>query len=193
MKKAIICFILVSILIAGCGKEKLVTGNAEIDWVDFIKVKGITYLADFETTGFDLDKGGVGKEYARVKYKVSDNVHNPSYEIQNGDAAFLEVGTKIYALNGYSPDCRLAVYVNEKVRIYDVDSNPDAIKGEDLLDIGGKVQYIDVIKEDENGLSEKYKIGAVDNVSKLVNYILDAEVDYNKQLKFRIPCIASKH
>lgn len=176
-----IYFVLLTMFFTGCNSDRMIDGNSEIDWIDFIKVKGITYVADYDQTGLKIDKLEIGKEYADVKYKLSDIVHNPAYKTQNGDAAFLDVGTKIYKLQGYSPDFRLVAYDNEKIRIYDADYNIDADKGEDILDIREKVENIDVDMEDEEGTTKTYKIDDSDKVKKLVEYIMNSQIDYNMQ------------
>ena len=186
MKKATIYFVLLILFLTGCNNNRMIDGNSEvgwIDWIDFIKVKGITYVAEYDQTGLEIDKLEIGKEYADVKYRLSDIVHNPDYKIQNGDAAFLDIGTKIYKLHGYSPNFRLVAYDNEKIKIYDADYNIYADKGEDILDIREKVENIDVDMEDEDekGTTKAYIIDDSDKVKKLVEYIMNSPIDYNMQ------------
>jgi hypothetical protein len=91
-----------------------------IDWVDFIKLNGHSYQGIY--TGTLSDPSLVGKEIGTVKFRVSDNVTNPNYKIKDGDAAFLEKGTKIY----------------------DVKENPDLVTVKDQEAIGGyRVYYRD--------------------------------------------------
>jgi hypothetical protein len=91
--------------------------NAQIDWVDFIQVGSVQYLARPETASSvrDVDLGPV---YARVKFKVSGHVCDPSYRLKDGDAAFLDVGTAIYQVTGSSPTQRLAVRSRGRLVLY---------------------------------------------------------------------------
>ncbi|MFJ7738376.1 hypothetical protein ACIQ2D_18835 [Lysinibacillus sp. NPDC097287] len=81
---------LLVILLAGCQKV--------IDWVDFIKWNGKNYYVIF--SGALADDQYVGNQIGTVKFKVADNVTSSSYKIKDGDAAFHEKGTNIYALEG---------------------------------------------------------------------------------------------
>jgi len=86
-----------------------------IDWVDFIKWDGVMY--DRIYSGVLADEKYIGEKLGTVKFKVADNITNPSYKVKNGDAAFHEKGTELFtikdmpgfiavksehALNGYS-------------------------------------------------------------------------------------------
>lgn len=72
----------------------------------FIKLNDITYTQRSQTIAInqsDLDP------YGEIRYKVADNVQNPSYRPNNGDAAFLEPGTIVYSQQGFSPSVQLIV------------------------------------------------------------------------------------
>ncbi|MDQ0877481.1 hypothetical protein QFZ77_006140 [Paenibacillus sp. V4I3] len=70
-----------------------------IDWVDFLKVDGITYTGTWHSVL--TDPGKISKEIGKVRFKVSENVHDSKYKTKDGDAAFLEKGTSIYEVVGY--------------------------------------------------------------------------------------------
>lgn len=91
---------LLVILLAGCQQSILGGSHTKIDWIDFIKWDDMEYLGIY--TGVLADDGYVGKQIGTVKFKVADNVTNPSYKTKNGDAAFHEKGTAIYAVEGES-------------------------------------------------------------------------------------------
>ena len=91
---------LLVILLAGCQQSILGGSHTKIDWIDFIKWDDMEYLTIY--TGVLADDGYVGKQIGTVKFKVADNVTNPSYKTKNGDAAFHEKGTAIYAVEGES-------------------------------------------------------------------------------------------
>ncbi|WP_440116854.1 hypothetical protein [Paenibacillus sp. QZ-Y1] len=57
---------------------------------------------------------------------------------ENGDAAFLPIGTVVYELKGYKAQFR--VVADQK--IYEVKENPDAESMGDLLGIEGKVERV---------------------------------------------------
>ncbi|WP_042455518.1 hypothetical protein [Neobacillus dielmonensis] len=70
-----------------------------IDWVDFLKWDGKEYLGIYD--GVLSDEKYIGEKVGTVKFKVADNVNNPSYKTKDGDAAFHPKGTEIYSINGY--------------------------------------------------------------------------------------------
>ncbi|MBT2690576.1 hypothetical protein J7I93_20680 [Bacillus sp. ISL-47] len=111
MKIPIVFIILLSLL-SGCRSMPFDT-HTVIDWVDFIKWEGREYNGIY--TGILADEKFLGEKAGEVKFRVADNVTNPNYKIQNGDAAFHEKGTEIYAIKG-QPDL-IAV------------KNPDEING----------------------------------------------------------------
>ena len=78
--------------------------TASIDWVNFIQVGSTQYVTGPQMTPDALQESDLGPVYARVKFKVSGNVCDPTYKIKDGDAAFLDPGTPFYQ----SPATRLA-------------------------------------------------------------------------------------
>jgi len=179
MKKLItittLALLVVSALVSqtGCTDEKLTTVIVDIDWVNFIKFNDITYLRKVTTTDFFQEEDLV--YFDKVRFKLADNVNQPSYGSKNGDAAYLEEGTPIYSIKGYSPDFRLIANTGTKILLYEADTNPHAEKGADLLDIGGKVEYIDINASD--GKTNLASIKEESLVSSLVEMVLNAPVD----------------
>ena len=90
---------------------------AKISWTDCLKINNIMYSGDFKQTL--ADAASLGEEMGKVKFNVSQNVNNPSYRFRNGDAAFLEVGTKIYSVKS-DPEA-VAVKVGEDYFLYKAD------------------------------------------------------------------------
>ncbi|TXK83727.1 hypothetical protein [Paenibacillus sp. N3.4] len=85
------------ILLSGCQ-----FGNVHhtiIDWVDFLKLNGVTYQGAWNAALTDPSK--IGKEIGKVRFKLEGNVDNPNYKIKDGDAAFLEKGSAIFEVVGY--------------------------------------------------------------------------------------------
>ena len=148
----------------------------QIDWVNFIRFGGITYLASTLHSGRPLQASDLGPQFASVKFKLEDHVQDPHYQTRDGDAAFLDAGTRIYAVKGYKPTFRLTAYVNHNVLLFDADTNPKAKIGADLLDIGGKVNYIGV-NSNQDGTTELAAIKNPKQVAQLVAMVLSAPVD----------------
>ena len=67
--------------------------NAQIDWVNFIEVGSMQYVAGPQSRTV-LQDSDLGAVYADVKFKMSGNVCDPNYRLKDGDAAFLDAGTK---------------------------------------------------------------------------------------------------
>ena len=164
--------LMLSLVASSCNSQ---TGNVivNIDWVDFLKFNDITYLREIQNNPVNQDNLTF---YTEVKFKIADNVNNPNYSSKNGDAAFLEAGTKIYTLAGYSPNFRLVAIKDQELLIYEADTNPNAKKGGDLLDIGDKVDCID-INSSIDGKTELASVKDKMQVDQLVQMVLDAPVD----------------
>ena len=158
------------LLSVGCANVEW--GFASIDWVDFIKLNDISYYGDYRSDSIDENDLSL---YDKIRHNVN-NVRNPAYKIKNGDAAFLEAGTPVYSVAGYAPTFRLVARKNQELFIYEVGSNPKAKIGSDLLDIGGKVDYIS-INSAIDGKSELASIREQTQVDYLVRMILEAPVD----------------
>jgi len=144
-----------------------------INWVDFIKFNDIMYQR--ETQSVSVNEINLSP-YDEIKFKIADNVNDPAYKSKNGDAAYLEKGTRVYTLTGYSPDFRFVARENQELLIYEADTNPRAKKGSDLLDIVNKVEYIG-INSKIDGTTELASIKGRSQVDELVHLILDAPVD----------------
>lgn len=123
--RVLICFIFVLVLI-GCTKDWNPMRHTIIDWVDFVKLEGGTYQALY---GVVLSDPGLvtGEVAGKVKFHVDENVTNPSYETKEGDAAFLEEGTKLYVIQGLDPTSYLAVKDDTKVGGYKLYGNEDLV------------------------------------------------------------------
>jgi hypothetical protein len=164
---------------AGTSEERCpkIEGDAIIDWVEFFKHNGITYVMDWDSPKGAVDESDVGDVYAEVECKISDRVSDPHYETRDGDAAFLDIGTKFHVMKGYAPTFRLlAKSTDGKWTIYEADTSPAARTGADLLDIDGKVTYIGV-NSYEDGISEIGAIHDRDDVESMVRMALQAPVD----------------
>ncbi len=149
----------------------------EIDWVDFIVLNDINYHRAY-LDNYKLEKDKVGKVIGKVEFTVANNIYNPKYKVKNGDAAFLEKGIKIYKLENYSTNFRVAVYTNNEWIIYEADNNPKAQMGEDLLDINNKVTRIGINSETD-GKTELAAINDKATINRLVELVSNAKVNQN--------------
>lgn len=144
-----------------------------IDWVDFIRLGGITYLRAAPPS--TIDEADVGPEFGRILFNVSENVTDPSYRTKNGDSARLDAGTAVYVVGDYAPSFRLTARRDGQLLLYEADSNPRARRGSDLLDISDRVEYIG-IESAVNG-RELITIDDRTEVESLVTMVLAAPVD----------------
>lgn len=173
MKKLIVVLLTLLLVTAlllqlGCGKRDV---GIHIDWVDFIKFNDITYVRSIASLESYREEDL--EYYDKTRFKLADNVDDINYRSKNGDAAFVEEETPVYSIKGYSPAFRLLV---KGTGIYEADTNPHAKKGADLLDIGGRVEYIG-INSPIDGKTELASIREESLVSSLVEMVLNAPVD----------------
>lgn len=91
--------------------------NAQIDWVNFIQVGSTQYVAASQSPS-NLKESDLGPVFAHVKFKVSGNTCDANYRLKDGDAAFLDVGTPIYQVNGHSSSDQLAATFNGSIVVY---------------------------------------------------------------------------
>ncbi len=184
MKKLITIITLALLLVAtlisqpGCFKEA--DRIVDIQWVNFIKFNDIMYLR--KVVPLDSLAEEDLKYYDKTKFKVADNVNELGYRIKNGDAAFLEEGTLIYSIKGYSPDFRLVAKAGAELYLFEADTNPYATKGADLLDIEAKVEYIRI----NGGMDGKTELASIKDESlvySLVEMVLNAPVDQTVRLR----------
>ncbi|MHA7967297.1 hypothetical protein ACX93W_24555 [Paenibacillus sp. CAU 1782] len=109
---------------------------AEIDWVDFLMINNIKYYQNYDGTKA-VTTEQLGNKVGEVSYMLNDHACT-DHVVKNGDAAFLPIGTSIYAMKGYKSEFR--VVADDK--IYEVKENPNATTMGDLLDIQGKVEKV---------------------------------------------------
>jgi hypothetical protein len=170
--------ILLTIALAAClgdeGDPEAPRTATVIDWSDFIRLRGVSYVR----TIAELEDDDLGSPFGTVQFRVSGNVSNPSYRAKDGDAAFLEVGTPVYTVRGYVPTFRLAARRDGRLRLYEADANPAATRGVDLLDIGGSVTQIG-INSAVDGTTRLAAIDDPEEVAALVQLVLDAPVDHD--------------
>jgi len=95
------------------------SGNSgpQIDWVNFVRFGGITSVRPYERVGRRLTSSDLGPIYATVRFKLEGTIHDPAYQARDGDASFLDVGTRVYTVKGYLPTFRLAAYLDGMLQL----------------------------------------------------------------------------
>lgn len=123
-------------------------GNVIVDYIDFVNYGGRGYRA----TGQKLDPrpmpSGVpfpGVRIGTVTCTLSETQPDRRRPQRDGDAAFLEVGTPLFAVFDQPTSFRIAAQTPTGVWVYEVDNAPSARTGGDLLPLIGKVKRIDVL------------------------------------------------
>ena len=86
---------------------------------------------------------------------------------QDGDAAYLEAGSRLYQVLGYRPSFRLAARQDGRLVIFEANTNPRARAGRDLLDLEGKVRRIGVNSR-ADGVTE---LGAITDPKQVASMI----------------------
>lgn len=121
--KSWIMIIGIVLFLSGCSNinnnnvNNPIKGNAAIDWVDFVKLNGDTYTGLHESVlknPRDVTNDVVGE----VEFKVGDVVTNGNYKTKAGDAAFLEIGTKLYRVTGFETDELIAAQDDRRIGGY---------------------------------------------------------------------------
>lgn len=160
--------------LAGCGSQQ-----THVDWVNFVRFQGITYLANSDA-GREIQSADLGPQFATVRFRLSGNVDDPNFQTRDGDAAYLDPSTPVYRVSGYATTFRLAAYQGGRIVLFEADTNPQAKTGADLLDIGGKVRSITV--EDDSGTATIPLATLRDErqLTTLVTTLLAAPVDQSR-------------
>jgi hypothetical protein len=159
------------LLLAGCSSLPLGARTATCDYVDFIRLGGVTYEVADHGVGRAVGRRDLDAVFARV-------TANPpatdcrAYSPRDGDAAFLAPGAPVYMVKGYRPGFRLAASHRGRLRMYEASEAAGARVGGDLLDLAGKVRYLSV----NSGRVELARINGQAQVGDLVRRVLAAPV-----------------
>ena len=179
------------------GDDDLRPRETLAEWAHSVQFGGITYLAKGSWFGSMIANGeraltadDLGPELYRVAFRRVGYVG--SYGYQDGDATYLNPGTPIYAVKGYSPEFRLAALEDNTPRLFEADTHPEAESGEALLDIRGKVTSIDVLSTNnlikvlgtkvENG--EDVVLGKIEEeraVKRFVELVFESPIDQGRR------------
>lgn len=166
------------------------TGLTHIDYVNFVKWDGRTYLASWQS-GRALTESDLGRVQFHVRREISNLDLGPGYQPVDGDAAYLGPGTPVYAVRGYSSTFRLAAYQQARqLVLFEISDNPRATAGGDLLDIGVNVRAMVVLSKTD----ERTILGRIDDptlIATLVADVLDAPVDAHRQNRGELSAFVS--
>ncbi len=116
-------------------------------------------------------------QFATVQVNIAGVVTDPSYRPQDGDSSFLDAGTPVYMLRGYDARFRLVAPHGSGWVLYEADRNPAARRGEDLLDIRGRVAAVELDATDGRPLTT---VSDPSQIETLLNLVLDAPVDQSE-------------
>ncbi len=178
------------------GDESLRSRASAADWFHAIQFDGITYLAKGSLGGPIITEGeraltidDLGSELYRVAFRIDGY---GGHFHQDGDATYLNPGTPVYEVKGYAPEFRLAALEDGRARLFEADTNTAAKTGEDLLDIRGKVTFIDINSEMNSikvlGTKEEDEedvvLGTIEEgraVERFVELVLESPVDQGRR------------
>jgi hypothetical protein len=163
----------------GPGCRKLVH-QGTVDYVNFVKLDGITYTADRPAVGRTLGDGDLGPVHATVRCSLRDKLDPKRQEPQDGDAAYLDAGSPLYRVRGYRPTFRLAARQDGRLVVFEADTNPRARVGRDLLDLQSKVRRIS-INSRADGTTELGVITDPEQVAGMIGMLLAGPVDQRIQ------------
>jgi hypothetical protein len=135
MRRRILVAAMVTLVAGGCdlvtaptvsggpGCRKLVRQHAA-DYLNFVKLNGITYTADRPVVGRMLGEGDLGPMHATVRCSLWEKMDPKRQGPQDGDAAYLEAGSPLYQVLGYRPSFPLAARQDGRLVIFEADTNP---------------------------------------------------------------------
>ncbi|MFS0782765.1 hypothetical protein [Bacillus sp. 1P06AnD] len=132
----ILCFSVIPFLSSCNPFQNNCPPNVQIDYIDALKWNDIHYESHPELKD-TIANAQLGKLIGYISYRMAEDACL-NYKMKNGDATFLEEGTKVYSLSGYRTSSR--VYADG--RIFQANEKPKAKTIGDLYDIKGKVENI---------------------------------------------------
>jgi hypothetical protein len=112
--------------------------------LDYVTFDGIDYIRwTTDEPGRPLTRADLGPEFAVIECSFGEDTRGCPYGV-DASAAFLPSGTRVYAVQGYPTNFRLAAIWKDRIFLYQAWRNPRAKVGADLYDLVGKVRAIDV-------------------------------------------------
>jgi hypothetical protein len=105
-----------------CPETRKLHGQAiMVDYIDFLQLGGRQYVASLNP-GVTARHNELLTTVARVNCTISDLTEDGTVEVvgpfNDGNAAYLPLGTAIRAVRGYDAACRVAAELDGRVRVY---------------------------------------------------------------------------
>lgn len=131
MKKLLILFLLLPILLCACAESGDVSKDTTadtteqerymvcVDWANFIKLNGVTYIGDWEVTEVSPDKIGekIGEITCSPPTVYADSEGNiDDIKPEDGAAFGCPIGTEVFSVIG--EESSVAAYVKGKYYLY---------------------------------------------------------------------------
>ena len=187
------------VLAHGAAMERIMEGlhidvdlrprESAADWIHSVQFGGITYLAKGGWGGHIITEGeraldieDLGPELYRVAFRIDGYGGHPH---QDGDATYLNPGTPVYQVKGYTPEFRLAALEDGEVRLFEADTNMQARIDDDLLDLRDKVVVVDILSAKDRSTV----LGTIEderNVKSFVERVLESPVDQGSRDRERV-------
>lgn len=157
----IICSLLIAAIFSGC---QTVKKQVCIDWVDAIKINNVRYYGSYNRV--ITDEKIIDKEIDVVKFKVAENVNDPEYKLKDGDATFLQPGTRIFSVKGYDKDKVAAVKVGVNWILYVAEGNGDLIKEDKEEESSASKLIVEGLNNKKVEIEDKKKIEEIAKILK---------------------------
>ena len=128
----------------GCPHQEQPSNQGiSIDWVPLVVLDGVQYQQALPQV--TVPATVTGRSMGEVRCTIADQVVDPAYVFQDGDATYLAAGTRLREVRGYDPGLRIAAESDDEWLLYEAVDLPDATTAADLLDIDGRVIRLDLL------------------------------------------------
>ncbi|MFS1514422.1 hypothetical protein VQL36_18630 [Chengkuizengella sp. SCS-71B] len=169
------------LFLSGCSDKSLIVeelnprdnihGNAEISWTDFVNINDKKYFGAWEVIISDSSFVNENDVVGEVEFKLAGVVGNPSYKSIDGDAAFLDIGTKLYSVKGFENQSLIVVIDKNRINGYQIYQE----ENQDLL----PNRFSEIVKQDiekielyhSRGLGTKIQTLAGEDVKKFISLL----------------------
>lgn len=102
---------------AGCPRSVGALGS--VSWVDVVHVRGTTYeRVDAPRSGASTDEVRIGEQLGTVACRI-DAVQRPGYDLRDGEASTLPVGTPLHAITGVEVALRVVAVEDGEPVVYE--------------------------------------------------------------------------
>lgn len=112
-----------AIVLTACSTVALTPRTGvHIDYLNVVRLGGITYLAQSPPGGRPIASGDLGPVVRPLRTRLAD-LNDPARLLRDGDAAYLPVGTKLHQLKGYLPRFRLSASNQGQLLLFEAFEN----------------------------------------------------------------------